>query len=65
MDFIDILQKLKGEHVILGLIDLEDISGQIRSIERNEEIITKSDNIFEKTPIDFVKYVIIPNPESW
>ena len=65
MNFKDILQKLKGEYIILGLIDLENISGEYHSIEENEKIVIKSDNVFEKIPIDFVKYVMIPNPENW
>ena len=32
MDFTHILEKLKGDYVILGLIDLEDIGGVIRIV---------------------------------
>lgn len=38
MEFIDILKRLKGAYVFLGLVDLTDISGEIKSINDDGEI---------------------------
>ncbi|MFX0139389.1 MAG: hypothetical protein ACFFDN_37460 [Candidatus Hodarchaeota archaeon] len=64
MEFSKIIEILKGEFVVLGLIDLENIEGFIQSIDEEGEIILKGKNSIERTPVDFVKFVMILNPEN-
>lgn len=70
MEFIDILKRLKGAYVFLGLVDLTDISGEIKSINDDGEIAIEIgenqivENQTHKTSVELVEYVMILNPPN-
>lgn len=70
MEFIKILKKLKGAYVFLGLVDLTDISGEIKSITDEGEILLEIgeneivENQTHKTSVELVEYVMILNPRN-
>ena len=70
MEFIEILKKLQGAYVFLGLVDLTDISGEIKSINDDGEIVVEIgeneivENQTHKTSINLVEYVMILNPRN-
>ena len=70
MEFIDILKKLQGAYVFLGLVDLTDISGEIKSITDAGEIVLeigKNDFVENQThqiAVELVEYVLLLNPPN-
>ena len=70
MDFIDTLKKLTGAYVFLGLVDLATVSGVVKSIDNNHEIMLEIDDSeivnrkVSKTAVDRVEYVLILNPAN-
>ena len=70
MEFIDILKRLQGAYVFLGLVDLTDISGEIKSITNEGEIVLEIgendfvENQTHKTAVELVEYVLILNPPN-
>jgi len=70
MEFIDILKKLQGAYVFLGLVDLTDISGEIKSITDAGEIILEIgendfvENQTHQIDVELVEYVLLLNPPN-
>lgn len=70
MELIEILKRLKGAYVFLGLADLTDISGEIKSITDEGEIVLEIgendivENQTHKTAVELVEYVLILNPSN-
>lgn len=70
MEFIEILKRLKEAYVFLGLLDLTNVSGEIKSINDEGEIVMEIDeneiveNQIHKTAVELVEYVLILNPRN-
>jgi hypothetical protein len=70
MQFIDILKNLQGAYVFLGLVDLTDISGEIKSITDTGEIVLEIgendfvENQTHKIAVELVEYVLLLNPPN-
>ena len=70
MEFIKILKRLKGAYVFLGLVDLTEISGEIKSITDEGEILLEIgendfvENQTHQTTVELVEYVLILNPRN-